>query len=361
MPTLLDPVKIGSIDLHNRILMAPLTRARSNREAVPNELMAAYYAQRASAGLIVSEATGISREGLGWPNAPGLWNEEQVEGWKVVTRAVHDHGGRIVAQLWQMGRLVHPDVSGLHPISSSATTAPDYAHTYEGKKPYVEARAATLDDIERIVGEYAAAARNAIEAGFDGVQIHGANGYLVDQFLRDGANVRPDLYGGSIENRIRFMTEVLEATGAAIGMDRVGIRFSPNIFSQGVEDSDPLPLFDAVARRLEELQVPWIELREPLPGQPGPQPTERVSPAMRKLYSGKIFLNGGFGPDSAREFMAEGVADGISFGRPFISNPDLVRRIAEGAPLNAGDVDTFYAGGANGYVDYPTLDESVAA
>jgi N-ethylmaleimide reductase len=193
------------------------------------------------------------------------------------------------------------------------------------------------------------------------VQIHGANGYLVDQFLRDGANFRDDEYGGSIENRVRFMTEVLEAAGAAIGMDRVGIRFSPNIFSQGVEDSDPLPLFEAVARRLEELRVPWIELREPLPGQPGPQPTERVSPAMRKLYSGKIFLNGGFEPDSAREFMAEGVADGISFGRPFISNPDLVRRIAEGAPLNAGDVGTFYAGGANGYVDYPTLEESAAA
>jgi N-ethylmaleimide reductase len=260
-----------------------------------------------------------------------------------------------------MGRVVHPEVSGLPPVSSSRTTAPDFAHTYEGKKPYVEARPATLDDIKRIMADYAAAARNAIEAGFDGVQIHGANGYLVDQFLRDGANVRPDLYGGSIENRIRFMTEVLEAVGGAIGMERVGIRFSPNILSQGVEDSDPIPLFQAVARRLEELQVPWIEMREPLPGQPGPQPTERVSPAMRPLYSGKIFLNGGFDPDRAREFMAEGIADGISFGRPFISNPDLVRRIAEGAPINPGDVSTFYAGGANGYVDYPTLEESAAA
>jgi N-ethylmaleimide reductase len=361
MQTLLDPVTIGSIELPNRILMAPLTRARSNREAVPNEMMAAYYAQRASAGLIVSEATGISREGLGWPNAPGLWNEDQVEGWRVVTKAVHDRGGRIVAQLWHMGRLVHPEVSGLPPVSSSATTAPDYAHTYEGKKPYVEARSATTDDVRRIIRDYAAAARNAIVAGFDGVQIHGANGYLVDQFLRDGANFRTDDYGGSIENRIRFMTEVLESVGGAIGIERVGIRFSPNIHSQGVEDTDPVALFEAVARRLEELKVPWTELREPLPGQAGPQPTERVSPAMRKFYSGKIFLNGGFDPETARERMAEGIVDGISFGRPFIANPDLVRRIAEQAPLNPGDVSTFYAGGANGYVDYPTLEESKAA
>jgi 2,4-dienoyl-CoA reductase-like NADH-dependent reductase (Old Yellow Enzyme family) len=256
---------------------------------------------------------------------------------------------------------VHPEVSGLDPVSSSATTAPDLAHTYEGKKPYVKAKAATLDDIKRIIADYANAARNAIAAGFDGIQIHGANGYLVDQFLRDGANVRDDQYGGAIENRIRFMTEVLEAVCGEIGVDRVGIRFSPNIYSQGVEDSDPIPLFEAVARRLEELGVPWIELREPLPGQLGPQPTERVSPAMRKLYSGKIFVNGGFDPETARERMAEGIVDGISFGRPFIANPDLVRRIAEGAPLNPGDVSTYYAGGASGYVDYPTLDEAEAA
>jgi 2,4-dienoyl-CoA reductase-like NADH-dependent reductase (Old Yellow Enzyme family) len=362
MPTLFDPVTLGSLELPNRILMAPLTRARSNREGVPNALMAAYYVQRASAGLIVSEATGISREGLGWPNAPGLWSEAQVEGWRTVTDAVHHAGGRIVAQLWHMGRLVHPDVSGMQPVSSSATTAPDFAHTYEGKRPYVEARAAGSNDIERILRDYAAAARNAIAAGFDGVQVHGANGYLVDQFLRDGANLRSDGYGGPIDNRIRFMTEVLEAVAGAIGMDRVGILFSPNIHSQGVEDSNPVPLFQAVARRLEALAVPWIELREPLAALPGgPEPTERVSPAMRPLYRGKIFLNGGFDAASARERMAEGVADGISFGRPFISNPDLVRRLAVGAPFSAGDSSTFYQGGAQGYVDYPTLDAAEAA
>lgn len=362
MPTLFDPVAIGSLQLPNRILMAPLTRARSNRDAVPNALMAAYYSQRASAGLIISEATGISREGLGWPNAPGLWSKDQVEAWKIVTKAVHGHGGRIVAQLWHMGRLVHTDLGGGQPVSSSATTAPDNAFTYEGKKPHVQARPASREDIKRIIADYASAARNAIEAGFDGVQVHGANGYLVDQFLRDGANFRTDEYGGSIENRIRFAAEVLEAVGGAIGMERVGIRFTPNLAVQGVEDSDPIPLFAALASRLEQLEVPWIELREPYCAQPGgPEPTERVSPAMRPLYSGKIFLNGGFGPDTARERMAEGIADGISFGRPFIANPDLVRRLAEGAPLNAGDTSTFYAGGAQGYVDYPTLDESKAA
>jgi N-ethylmaleimide reductase len=362
MPTLFDPLKLGVLELPNRIAMAPLTRARSGREGVPNEMMADYYAQRASAGLIISEATGISREGLGWPNAPGLWNDAQVEGWKLVTDAVHEAGGRIVAQLWHMGRLVHPDLGGGQPVSASATTAPDFAYTYEGKKPYVAARSVTYDDIRRIIGEYAAAARNAIDAGFDGVQIHGANGYLVDQFLRNGANFRTDQYGCSIENRLRFATEVLEAAGNAIGMDRVGIRFSPNIYSQGVEDSDPVALFTALARRLEALGVPWIELRElHQPTSAGAIPTAPVSPAMRSLYSGKILLNSDYDGQSARERMAEGIADGISFGRPFISNPDLVHRLAVGAPLAPGDSETFYSGGSSGYVDYPTLDEAKAA
>lgn len=362
MPTLFDPLKLGALELPNRIAMAPLTRARSGRQGVPNELMAEYYAQRASAGLIISEATGISREGLGWPNAPGLWNDEQVEGWKMVTDAVHIAGGRIVAQLWHMGRLVHPDLGGSQPVSSSSTMAPDFAHTYEGKKPYVTARAATFDDISRIIGDYAAAARNAVDAGFDGVQIHGANGYLIDQFLRNSANFRTDQYGCSIDNRMRFATEVLEAVGKAIGMDRVGIRFSPNVLTQGVEDSDPLALFAALARRLETLGVPWIELREAhQPTSAGSIPTPPVSPTMRSLYSGQILLNSDYDGPSARERMAGGVADGISFGRPFISNPDLVHRIAVGAPLAPGDSSTFYAGGPAGYVDYPTLDEAKAA
>ncbi len=362
MTTLFDPVQFGAIPLSNRIVMAPLTRARSNREAIPNALMAEYYAQRASAGLIISEATGISREGLGWPNAPGLWNEAQVEGWKLVTEAVHRAGGKMVAQLWHMGRLVHPDLGGGQPVSASATTAPDYARTYEGKKPYAQAREATRDDIRRIVGDYATAAKNAIAAGFDGVQVHGANGYLVDQFLRDSANLRTDEYGGSIDNRLRFVTEVLEAVGAAIGMERVGIRFSPNIDVQGVGDSDPLALFAALAVRLEQLKVPWIELREAhQPTSAGSIPTAPVSPTMGPLYSGKIALNSDYDGPSARARMAEGIADAISFGRPFISNPDLVERLRAGAPLAPGDIGTFYKGGPSGYVDYPRMDEAEAA
>jgi 2,4-dienoyl-CoA reductase-like NADH-dependent reductase (Old Yellow Enzyme family) len=355
-------VQFGAIPLSNRIVMAPLTRARSNRDALPNALMAEYYAQRASAGLIISEATGISREGLGWPNAPGLWSEKQVDDWKLVTEAVRRAGGKIVAQLWHMGRLVHPDLGGGQPLSASATTAPDYAHTYEGKKPYTLARTATKEDIRRIIGDYAAAARNAISAGFDGVQVHGANGYLVDQFLRDSSNYRTDEYGGSIENRIRFAAEVLAAVGDTIGMERVGIRFSPNIYSQGVDDSDPIPLFAALARRLEELKVPWIELREAhKPTSAGAIPTDPVSPAMRPIYSGKIALNSDYDGPSARARMAEGIADAISFGRPFISNPDLVERIRSGATLAAGDEGSFYSGGARGYVDYPTMDKAEAA
>jgi 2,4-dienoyl-CoA reductase-like NADH-dependent reductase (Old Yellow Enzyme family) len=362
MPTLFTSLQLGAIELPNRILMAPLTRARAGREAQPNDLMARYYAQRAGAGLIISEATGISREGLGWPGAPGLWSQAQVDGWKGVTDAVHRQGGRIVAQLWHMGRVVHSDLGGGRPLSSSATTAPDFAHTYEGKKPYEEARAATEADISRILGDYARAARNAIDAGFDGVQIHGANGYLVDQFLRDSANFRDDGYGGPIANRLRFLRQVLEAVGGEIGMDRVGIRFSPNILVQGVEDSDPVQLYTEVAKLLEELHVPWIELREPYkPTSSGSIPTAPVSPAMRSHYSGKIVINSDHDWTDARHRIANGTADAVSIGRLFIANPDLVKRIATNAPLNAGDQQTFYFGGAEGYTDYPFLTEQVAA
>jgi 2,4-dienoyl-CoA reductase-like NADH-dependent reductase (Old Yellow Enzyme family) len=342
--------------------MAPLTRGRATRAAVPTPVMADYYRQRSSAGLIISEATGISREGLGWPNAPGLWNDAQVEAWKPVTAAVHEAGGKIVAQLWHMGRLVHPDLGGGQPVSSSATTAPDFAHTYDGKKPYVEAREATEADIARIVRDYASAARNAIRAGFDGVQIHGANGYLVDQFLRDGANHRADRYGGSVDNRLNFVTEVIEAVAAAIGIERTGIRFSPNIHSQGVEDSDPIPLFTALATRLEELKVPWIELREAYqPTSAGAVPTAPVSPAMRPLYSGKIIVNSDYDGPSGQARLDEGVVDGIAFGRAFLANPDLVERIRRNAPLNMPETRSFYWGGPEGYTDYPTIKEQATA
>jgi len=362
MPTLFDPVEMGLLMLPNRILMAPLTRARATREAVPTPIMAEYYAQRAEAGLIISEATGISRIGLGWPHAPGLWNDAQVEGWKPVVEAVHQAGGRIVAQLWHMGRLVHPSVGEGQPVSASATTAPAFAHTYDGKQPYVEARALTLDEIETTLGDYADAARNAIRAGFDGVQIHGANGYLVDQFLRDGTNQRDDDYGGPIENRLRFMREAVEAVSSEAGVERTGIRLSPNGEVQGCDDSDNHALFIAAAAELERLGVPWIELREP-----GPHSTFRatdeppVSPTIRKLFTGKLVLNSDYDGTSAQAKLDEDIADAISFGRPFIANPDLVGRIRGGAPLNRWDVATFYTQGSGGYTDYPRHTEQEAA
>ncbi len=263
MPILFDPIDLSpALSLPNRILMAPLTRGRATMAAVPTAIMGDYYAQRAGAGLIISEATGISREGLGWPYAPGLWTDEQVEGWKPVVAQVHAAGGRIVAQLWHMGRLVHPDLGGGQPVAPSAIPAPHRALTYEGRKAYVEPRAMTPDEIQRVIGDYAKAARNAIAAGFDGVQIHGANGYLVDQFLRESANQRDDDYGGSIDNRLRFMREVVEAVIEAVGVERTSIRLSPNLELQGAEDRHPEPLFVAVAAELERLGVPWIELRE---------------------------------------------------------------------------------------------------
>ena len=356
MPTLYDPVEMGALTLPNRIMMAPLTRGRATREAVPTTMMADYYAQRADAGLIISEATGISREGLGWPYAPGLWTEAQVDGWKPVTEAVHRAGGRIVAQLWHMGRVVHPDLGGGQPIAPSALTAPHRALTYDGHKEYVAPRAMTKDDIERVIGDYVVAARNAIRAGFDGVQVHGANGYLVDQFLRDASNLRDDDYGGPISSRIRFMSEVVSAVADEAGHDRTGIRLSPNAVSYGVKDSDPQALFTAAAAELARIGIAWIELREPGPGSTfAPSVEPAVSPAMRAVFPGQIVLNSDYDANSGAVRMDEGVADAISFGRPFIANPDLVERMRMGAPLNEWDVATFYTQGREGYTDYPTL------
>ena len=276
--------------------------------------------------------------------------------------AVHAAGGRIVAQLLHMGRLVHDNVSGMRNISASATRGPHPAHTYDGKLELPEAYAASLDDIERILGEYAAAARNAIAAGFDGVQIHGANGYLIDQFLRDGTNLRTDDYGGSLGNRLRFMTEVVGAVTAEVGIERTGIRLSPVGESQGCDDSDNAGLFTAAAARLEALNVPWIELREP-----GPLSTFRATdeppanPAMRKVYSGRIILNSDYDGSNAQAALDAGVADAISFGRTFIANPDLPERLRSGATLNEWNSKTFYTQGAEGYTDYPEMTEQVTA
>lgn len=363
MPSLFDPIRLGAIEAPNRILMAPLTRGRATRAHVPTPIMAEYYAQRAGAGLIISEATGISQEGLGWPYAPGLWSDEQVEAWKPVVKAVHAAGGRIVAQLWHMGRIVHPDfLGGEQPVSASATTAPDAAHTYDGKKPYAEARPLRLDEIPRLLQDYENATRNALKAGFDGVQIHAANGYLIDQFLRDGSNVRDDAYGGSVENRIRLLTEVTRAVAGVAGKDRTGVRLSPNGAIQGVDDSNPEALFGAAAAALGQIGIAFLELREPGPnGTFGTANRPPVAPTIKRAFGGPLVLNSDYDGRAAQAALDAGVADAIAFGRTFLANPDLPRRIAEDAPLNKDVAKTWYSQGPEGYIDYPTLSDAKAA
>ena len=355
MPSLLDPITIGAITCPNRIMMAPMTRARATREHVPTEIMADYYAQRAGAGLIISEGTGISRQGLGWPYAPGIWTQEQMEAWKPITEAVHEAGGRIFCQLWHMGRLVHPSfLDGQAPVSASATTAPHKAHTYEGRAVYEEARALALDDIPDLLDDYARSAGYAMMAGFDGVQLHAANGYLIDQFLRDNSNLRDDDYGGSIENRVRLLRQVTNAIADVVGAERTAVRLSPNGDSQGVNDSDPAPLFTAAAEALAEIGIAFLELREPGPeGTFGKGEVDPIAPAIRKVFPGPLVLNSDYTHGAAEAALDEGAADAISFGRPFISNPDLVDRIAKESELAPDDMATWYSQGPEGYVDYP--------
>ena len=356
---LFEHINLGAIKSSNRIVMAPLTRGRSNAGHVPvTELKAEYYGQRADAGLLIAEATGISQEGLGWPSAPGIWSDDQVKAWKPVTDEVHKRGGRIVLQLWHMGRLVHSDfLGGAQPVSSSATTAPGDAHTAEGKKPYVEARALETSEIPRVIADYVHAAKNAIAAGFDGVQIHGANGYLIDQFLRDNSNFRTDEYGGSIENRIRLLREVTQAVADAIGADRTSVRLSPNGETQGADDSNPVALFTAAAAALQQIGIAFLELREQKTfGDFGTSDVPRVSPEIRKVFTNPLVLNQEYTLESAEEDLASGLADAISFGRPYISNPDLVERLRTGAELTPDNFRTWYSPGAEGYTDYPTLE-----
>ena len=353
MPSLFDPIQIGDIHAANRIFMSPLTRGRSTADHVPTAVMIDYYRQRAGAGLIISEGTGVSRQGLGWPAAPGLWADAQVEAWKPVTAAVHEAGGRIVAQIWHMGRLARPDVTGMAPLSSSATRAP----YHKEPNPYGEAQAATLDDIRQAVQDYADAARNAIRAGFDGVQLHGANGYLIDQFLRDGVNHRDDDYGGSPENRIRFMREAVAAVADTIGAGRTGIRLSPNGETQGADDSDPESVFIPAARALDELGIAFLELREQGPeGTFGSTHVPKLSPQIREAFHGPLILNQDYSFEAGEADVQAGRADGIAWGRAFIGNPDLPERFRRGATLNRDNPKTWYTPGPEGYTDYPALD-----
>jgi len=359
MPSLFDPITLGAVTAKNRILMAPLTRARATMDHVPTPMMIDYYRQRANAGLIISEATGISAQGLGWPYAPGIWNAEQVDAWRSITAAVHGAGGLMFAQLWHMGRLVHPSLPGRgQPLSSSATTMPGQARTYEGKHPYAQAKAMTNDDIRDVIAEYRAAAANAMQAVFDGVEIHAANGYLIDQFLRDNANFRTDAYGGSIENRIRFLVEVTAAVVEIVGADRTAVRLSPNEERNGVNDSNPEPLFAAAAGALSDLRLAFLEVREPdFDGTNGRAERPPIAPLMRAAFKGAFVLNSDYDFQKGQAALDQRKADAISFGRPFISNPDLTLRFAKGLALTPDNKTTWYAGGASGYADYPAAEE----
>ena len=355
MPTLFEPITVGATICPNRVFMAPLTRGRATREHVPTAMMATYYRQRASAGLIITEATGISGQGLGWPFAPGIWTIEQMQAWQPIVAGVHEAGGRIFCQLWHMGRVVHPSfLGGEAPVSASATTAPHKAHTYEGRQPYAEARPLRGDEIPELLADYSRAAGLAIAAGFDGVQLHAANGYLIDQFLRDGTNQRDDEYGGPIENRIRLLSEAARAIADTIGPERTAVRLSPNSETQGCQDSDPEALFTAAAAALQEIGIAFLELREPgLEGTFGTSDVPPVSPAIRNVFTRPLVLNSDYVLENAEAVLAEERCDAIAFGRTFLANPDLPHRLANRLELNPDDRRTWYSQGEEGYTDYP--------
>lgn len=363
MKKLFTPFTIGDLELPNRMIMAPLTRGRAGDQSVPNDLMIEYYRQRASAGLIISEATHISPQGRGWVGAPGIHNAEQMRGWQRVTDAVHAEGGRIFLQLWHMGRASHADFhDGALPVAPSAIAiSNDHIHTPQGKKPYPVPRALETGEIAGVVQQYAAATRLAQEAGFDGVEIHGANGYLIDQFLRDGSNRRTDQYGGSIANRARFLLEVTEAVVSAWRPERVGLRLSPTSSFNDQRDSNPEALFTCVSEQLNRFGLSYLHVLEALPGHVLAMPGARVTPAIRKAFRGPLMINGGYTAELGAQAIERGETDLIAYGVPFLTTPDLVERFRTSAPLNAPDFATFYSTGPKGYTDYPRLAETQPA
>jgi N-ethylmaleimide reductase len=354
---LFSPYPLGDLALPNRIVMAPLTRNRAGQEGVPTPLMAEYYAQRASAGLIISEATQISAEGRGYEGTPGIYTDSQLAGWELVTHAVHTCGGRIFLQLWHVGRISHTSLQpdGKDPVAPSAITA-DAKTFVDGDFVQVsQPRALEVNEIKAIVEAYATATRNALWAGFDGVEVHAANGYLIDQFLRDGSNKRTDAYGGSIENRTRFFTEVMQAVIDAASEDCVGVRISPVSSANDAHDSDPSKLFTHVVEVLNRFQPVYLHVIEGETGGPRDIDPGFDFHRLRRLFQRTYMANNGYTLDLAIETLDAGLADLISFGVPFIANADLVERLSSGAPLDAPDPTTFYGGGEKGYTDYPTL------
>ena len=353
MPTLFDPITVGDLQLPNRIFMAPLTRCRSSEGRVPNALMSEYYTQRASAGLIFSEATSVSPMGVGYPNTPGIWSPEQVAGWRPITEAVHNAGGHILLQLWHVGRISDPIyLEGKLPVAPSAVAAAGYISLVRPKKEFVTPRALETHEIPGIIEAYRQGAENAQRAGFDGVEIHGANGYLLDQFLQDKTNHRTDQYGGPIENRARLMLEVTDAVVSVWGRGRVGMHLAPRGDAHDMGDSNPAATFGYVAKELGKRRIAFICARESL-GE------NRLGPKLKAAFGGIYIANEQFTKETGEQILAAGEADAVAFGKKFIANSDLPERLKLNAPLNEYDSSTFYSEGARGYTDYPNLKSSL--
>lgn len=371
-PNLFSPIRLGALQLKHRVIMAPLTRSRSVQpDSVPGDLMLAYYDQRASdGGLIISEATNISLTSRGWLGAPGLYSDEQVNGWKAITAAVKAKGGHMFAQLWHTGRSSHVAMTGgAQPVSASVHESywKDPSHLVSIPGGWAQSsphRAASVQEIGEITEDYRKAAGRAMDAGFEGVELHAANGYLMDQFLQNGSNVRTDEYGGSLENRFRFMSQVLDALISVCGSDRVAVRLGPGGTWNGICDSDPVALFSYVAEQLNKFDLAYLHLIEPRVGgsiTTHPEKGTAAAQQLRPIFKGNLIDAGGFEPDTAETAIAAGLIDAVAFGRHFVSNPDLVRRIREQLPLGDYDRDTFYTFDAKGYTDYPAYDIALGA
>lgn len=349
MVDLFTPLSVGSLEIPNRIILAPLTRTRAVENRTPNALMAEYYVQRASAGLIITEATSVSPKGVGYPRTPGIWSEEQVRGWSSVTEAVHRAHGRIFLQLWHVGRMSDPlYLNGELPVAPSAIAPKGHVSLVRPEKPFVTPRALLTEEIPDVVEAYRVGALNAQRAGFDGVEIHGANGYLLDQFLQDSTNKRSDQYGGSVENRARLLLEVIDAVSSIWGPGRVGMHLAPRGDAHDMGDSNPRETFTYVASELKKRQIAFICARESL-GE------NRLGPLLKETFGGVYIVNEGFAKESAQQVLSSGEADAVAFGKLFIANPDLPERFKQNASLNSPDPATFYSDGAKGYTDYPFL------
>lgn len=361
----LEPINLGDMKLNNRVIMAPMTRSRaSNSENKPTDIHVTYYTQRASAGLIITEGAQISKRAVGYINTPGIYSKEQVEAWKKVTQAVHDKGGKIFIQLWHVGRISHPDFhNGELPLAPSAINPQAKSFTPKGFKDTVTPKEMSLEEIKQTIEDFKQAGKNAMEAGFDGVEIHSSNGYLLHQFFSRTSNVRGDEYGGSIENRAKILFEIIDAVKTYVPENRIGVRLNPSlhgVFGMTM-DEETIPTFDYIIDRLNTYNLAYLHLSEPFTDVSGlPFAETDIAGRYRPMYKGTLIMNSGFDQEKANSYIIEGQADAVAFGKPFISNPDLVARFQEGVPLAEWDQDTFYTPGEKGYTDYPTFSEEKA-